>query len=115
SNTISSTALIDTGTSGFAFIDSEFASRNNFPLIPPRIPRHLDVIDGCPIASGLVTHTTKLDLVIDGHHEKAFFFVTKLGQYPLVLGLPWMRRHDVVIHFGENKLEFKSPFCRAMC
>jgi len=38
-------------------------------------------------------------------------FITKLGHYPLVLGLPWLRCHDINIQFATNTLTFDSDFC----
>ena len=86
--TIQTHALIDTGYSGFAFIDETFARRHNFPLYPLRFPRALQVIDGRAITSGNVTQVCHLPLEIDSHHEKVPFFATKLGTYPIVLGIP---------------------------
>jgi len=114
-NTICSKALIDTGASGFAFIDADFVSHNKLPQIPLQPPRHLEVIDGRPISSGRITHTTSIDLVIDGHAEKANFYITKLGRYPIILGLPWMQYHDISIEFGQNRVQFKSRFCQRNC
>ena len=42
-------------------------------------------------------------------------FVTKLGHYPVVLGLPWLRRHDVHVGFAQNTLTFDSKFCLHRC
>ena len=53
---VSSYALIDNGATGFAFMDEDFARRHQFPLIPLKQPRTLEVIDGRPIASGMFTH-----------------------------------------------------------
>jgi hypothetical protein len=42
-------------------------------------------------------------------------FVTKLGHYPLVLGIPWLKLHDVAIHFASNLITFGSQYCLAHC
>ena len=42
-------------------------------------------------------------------------FVTKLGHYPLVLSIPWLRHHDVAIQFASNWMTFNSEFCLAHC
>ena len=39
-------ALIDTGATGFSFIDENFASHHHLPLLPLKNPRKLEVIDG---------------------------------------------------------------------
>jgi transposase InsO family protein len=50
---------------------------------------------------------------IGGHHETLPAFVTKLGHYPLILGIPWMRHHGVSIRFASNDVSFDSPRCVA--
>ena len=57
-------ALVDCAATGYAFIDEDFASCQNFPLFKLTAPRNLRVIDGCPIASGAITHIAKLKLQI---------------------------------------------------
>ena len=67
SSLISTYALVDCGAIGFAFIDEEFACGHNFPLFKLKKPRCLEVIDGRPIESGLITHMTNLRMSIAGH------------------------------------------------
>ncbi|KAH0602911.1 uncharacterized protein H6S33_008561, partial [Morchella sextelata] len=108
-------ALIDTGCSGFAFIDETFARHKNFPFLPLKSPRTLEVVDGRPISSGQITHLCYLPLSIDSHHETIPFFVTKLGSYPLVLGIPWLQLHDVTLRFKDNSILFDSEHCKRKC
>ena len=108
SNVIKSHPLIDCGETGYAFIDEDFACRKNLPLHCLHIPRTLHVIDGRPSSSGAITHITKVQLPIREHEEEIPMFMTKLGQYPIVLGMPWLRRHDVRRNFGTNKITFCS-------
>ena len=42
-------------------------------------------------------------------------FVTKLGHYPVVLGIPWLELHDVAIHFSSRTLTFRSQYCTSHC
>ena len=115
SNTLKSHALVDCGATGFAFIDENFARRNNLPLIKLQTPRTLRVIDGRPVVSGAMTHITKIRLKIREHEEDIPMFVTKLGGYPMVLGMPWLRRHDVCLRFARNQAIFDSEFCLKNC
>ena len=57
-------ALIDCGATGYAFIDKQFARRNNLPLYKLKSPRTLHVIDGRQSAAGDITHITKVQLQI---------------------------------------------------
>ncbi|KAH0611537.1 uncharacterized protein H6S33_010802 [Morchella sextelata] len=108
-------ALIDTGASGYAFIDESFVRHNNLAMTPLRKSRQVDVMDGRPIQSGEITHIVDVSLDIHGHREIASCFVTKLGHYPIVMGIPWMRRHDVTIRPKDNLLIFDSRNCCQHC
>ena len=56
----------------------------------------------------MITHLVRAKLQIRHHVEDAFFFVTRLGHYPLVLGIPRLRHHNDNIQFILNKLTFDS-------
>jgi len=80
--------LADNGATGYAFIDKDFIRRHQLPLTPLRNSRQLEVIDGRPVSTGLITHFVRAKLQIQERLEEALFFVTKLGHYPVVLGIP---------------------------
>jgi hypothetical protein len=107
--------LIDCGATGYAFVDQAFATHHKLPLRPLTTPWVLKVIDGWKISSGDITHLMEVCLDIQGHHEKLPMFVTKLGRYPIVLGIPWLKQHDVVICFASNLVTFGSQHCLAYC
>jgi hypothetical protein len=104
-------ALIDCGATGKSFIDENVARQHQWDLIPLNEPRVLEVIDGRCISSGTITHVVKLPFSIGDHSEELSTFVTNLGHYPLVLGIPWLRHHDVSIRFSTNTITFDSPGC----
>jgi hypothetical protein len=52
-------------------------------------------------------------LDIQGHREKLPMFITMLGCYPIVLGIPWLKQHDIVIRFASNLVTFRSQHCLA--
>ena len=107
--------LVDCGTTGYVFVDEEFARDHNLPLFKLKQPCSLEVIDGQPVESGMITHLTKVEMNINNHKEIIPIFITKVGHYPIVLGLPWLRRHDVDISFTKNSLTFNSNFCLSHC
>ena len=69
-------------------IKNSSAHNHEFPLYKLKKPCCLEVIDGRPIESSLITHMTKLPIVIAGHNNLIPLFVTKLDHYPIVLELP---------------------------
>jgi hypothetical protein len=107
--------LIDCGATGYAFIDQDFANGHELPLYPSKIPYALEVIDRWKISSGDITRLAKAYLSIHKHHEKLPIFITKLGYYPIVLGIPWLKQHDVAIYFASNLVTFRSQYCLAHC
>ena len=109
------TALCDTRATGYAFIDENFAHQHNLPKYELGTPRPLDVIDGRPIASRDVTYMVKVFATIGNHEEELPAFLTTLGDYKVVLEIPWMRDHDVKLDFAENSLEFTADKCRTTC
>jgi len=109
-NEIRSHALIDSGATGYAFIDKAFAERQNFPLFELKEPAPLTVIDGWPVSSRAITHLTKIVLSINNYHEMIPAFVTTLGGYHLTRGIHWFKHHDVKIEFASNSLTFESEY-----
>ena len=102
-----SNILTDTGATGFAFIDENFVRQHKFPRYRLNPPRDLGVIDGRPIESGQITHLTKISCQMQDHTEMLLAFITKLGHFSLVLGIPWLRRHAVVTNFVSNSVRFQ--------
>jgi len=106
-HSIQTPAMIDTGTTGFAVIDENFVHQHKFPHYRLNPPRDLEVIDGRPIESSQITHLTKISCQIQDHTETLPAFITKLGHFSLILGIPWLRRHAVVTDFVRNSVRFQ--------
>lgn len=47
--------------------------------------------------------------------ETIDLFITKLGQYPIILGLPWFRKHAPRIQFDQNTITFDSSYRLQHC
>jgi len=58
-----------------------------------------------------MTHIAKVGMRIQEHKEQLPMFTTKLGHYPIVLGIPWIRLHDVAVHFALNTVMFGLQYC----
>ena len=112
---INAFALVDSGASAYAFIDKEFAQFHDFPQHLLKYPRRVRGFDGQFALTGTITHVAEVTMVLKNHVEKLFMYVTGLQHYPIVLGHPWLRRHEAVAHFGNNTLSLSSPFCLAHC
>ncbi|GAA5866915.1 hypothetical protein JCM5353_005517, partial [Sporobolomyces roseus] len=38
-----------------------------------------------------------------------------VAHYPVILGIPWIRKHDVAICLGEDRVAFTSRYCAQHC
>jgi hypothetical protein len=107
--------LIDCGATGISFMDQDFAHHHKVPLQELKEPREVEVIDGRTSESGDITHLTKVETGIHDHKKQMPMCVMKLGHYPIVLGIPWLRLHDVPVRFALNIVTFGSQYCITHC
>jgi hypothetical protein len=96
-------------------MDQDFPCHHQIPLQESKEKKQVEVIDGRPIESGDITHIAKIGMEVQNHKEQLPMFITKLGHYPIVLGIPWLRFHDVAIHFASNTITFGSRYCTTHC
>ena len=106
-------ALLDSGATGL-FIDTEFVQAKN--LTTTKLPRAIPVynIDGSLNQHGSIKETVDLILRYQDHTERATFYVTALGGVPVILGHPWLTRHNPQIDWitGEVKMLRCPTECR---
>jgi hypothetical protein len=112
---ISTHALIDCGATGIAFMDQDFGRHHQIPLEELNEKKQIEVIDRRPIKSGDITYIANVGIKIQEHNEQLPMFITKLGHYPIVLGIPWLRLHDVAVRCASNTIAFGSQYCITHC
>lgn len=66
-------------------------------------------------STGAITREVIGDLLINSHQEKLSFLVTKLNKDPIILGIPWLRKHEVTVTWNTGNIEFKSNYCQRNC
>jgi hypothetical protein len=71
----------------------------------------VEVINGYPISLGDITEYVKVQYMVGDHHETLTAYLTSLRHYPLILGIPWLKRHEVTINFTKNDIQFSFPRC----
>lgn len=108
-NEIETVTLLDTGATGVAFIDKAMARHVcdvlQISFIQLAKPKPIKGFDGRPAPP--ITHAIYPTLTVQGHTESlAPMLVTTLGQHPLILGKPWMRKHGVILDMSCDKLAF---------
>jgi len=101
--------LIDTGAIDYAFIDDSFAQRHSLFCFSLSEICTLQGFDDQSVVSDSITHYALVKLrVPSGELEETFFYVTQLPQFPVVLGLPWLKSHKAIIDLRHNQLTFES-------
>jgi hypothetical protein len=104
-------ALVDCRCTGLSFMNEALACQHNFPRYQLKNPKTVEVIDGHPISSADITEYVEIQYTIGDHHETLTAYLTSLGHYPLILGIPWLKKQDVAINFAKNDIQFSSPNC----
>jgi hypothetical protein len=106
--------MVDCGATS-QFIDQDFALKNSLKLRRKAVPEILTVVHGRTSVAGNFTHEVTIQLLIDQHLETVVFQVTKLSSVPLILGKTWLRRHNPLIDWANNTVNFRSTWCQAHC
>ncbi|KAK3516480.1 hypothetical protein QTP70_017817, partial [Hemibagrus guttatus] len=113
---ISVAALIDSGAA-VNLIDGGLVERlgiTTFPCVPSL---RITAIDSQPIGEGYLKRQTELLEFRVGlfHRERLAFYVTSSPANPVILGFPWLRRHDPQISWQSRELVRWSPSCHYGC
>ncbi|KAL0154660.1 hypothetical protein M9458_048923, partial [Cirrhinus mrigala] len=114
--TITTTALIDSGAAG-NFISAEFARKHNIALTPFSSFLAVEALDGRPLGEGSVQNVTETIRMHIGalHKESIQFYTIQSAHHKLILGLPWLRKHDPHIEWREGRLLQWGDFCLKNC
>ncbi|KAF5346234.1 hypothetical protein D9758_014391 [Tetrapyrgos nigripes] len=107
---IDANALIDSGAEGI-IINSQFARRNQFTLLPVKNPFPVRNVDGSENTMGWVQEYTIQNLRIYSrdskayHEEQAEFYVTDIGDHDIILGTDWLEEHNPDIDWSDSRVD----------
>jgi hypothetical protein len=93
------------------FIDKDYIEKIRIPLDRKKIPQRVLAVDGREIASGPVTHDTTINLTINNHRETIKLHCIMIGNSPIIIGLPWLKKHNPNINWKEGRVTFDSKKC----
>ncbi len=113
---VETTALIDSGAAG-NFIDINFANSHNLPLVTCDTRLAVTALDGQPLGPGLVPVKTQVLTLRTGslHIERICLFAIDSPQNPVILGLPWLEKHNPRISWSAKQIQQWSKFCHQEC
>lgn len=90
-------ALIDSGASGL-FIHWNFVRKHRIPTKAYAQPKTIRNVDNSANILGKITNYVETTLKVGDHEEQANFSVTDIGEDDLILGLPWLRKHNLALN-----------------
>ena len=107
-------AFVDSGSEE-NFIDSRLVARWGLPTTVLGTPLVANALNGKRLAN--ISRTSiPVSLCLSGnHHEVLTFFVIDSPQTPVVLGHPWLSKHNPHIDWVSQKVVGWSPFCHSSC
>jgi hypothetical protein len=82
-------------------MNDKFTCWHNLPCYELKTPKTVEVIDRQPISSGDIMEYVHINCTISDHYEQLIAYVASIGHYPLILGIPWLKKHDVKINFAR--------------
>jgi hypothetical protein len=109
-------AMIDSGAAG-NFIDVSFAQTHNLSLLPCESRVAVAALDGRPLGSGSIEYLTPELRLQTGilHTETIRLFVIESPRNPVILGLPWLEKHNPRISWSSQQILQWSDYCQQHC
>lgn len=94
-------ALIDLGATGM-FVDESWVRRQGWE--PEEVTTKVPVynINRTTNKGGTIKYTVELLICYEEHQERAVFMVTHLGGTNVILGHPWLKRHNPQIDWAKG-------------
>ncbi|KAI5115318.1 hypothetical protein M0805_005320 [Coniferiporia weirii] len=105
--TVSTNALIDSSAEG-KFIDAKFIIKHCIPTKPLTHPIQVQNVDGTPNQHRTITQFTWRLIKIGGRSITTTFLVTSLGKEDVILGLPWLKRHNPTINWTAGTISINK-------
>ena len=65
-------------------------------------------VDGTENKKGTIKNYVDLQFSLNGKEFQERFYVTRLGKQKVILGLPWLRRHNPEINLQTGKLKWRT-------
>jgi Retroviral aspartyl protease len=101
--------MIDSGANA-DFISESIVQRFRLPTTKRKVPLPLSSLNGVPYTEHGVKRYAIIVLSIQGHHETIALNVVPIHGYSLVLGRPWLRKHDPLIRWSTDHIQFNSEY-----
>jgi Retroviral aspartyl protease len=99
--------LVDSGAGG-TFMDQNYAWKHGFNLTKLEYLIMARNVDGTENKQGTIRYHTDLDLQVNSKTNMEQFLITGLGNQKIILGLPWLWKHNPEINWKEEILQWRT-------
>jgi len=99
--------LLDSGAGG-KFIDQNYARKSGFKIQRLEQPLKAFNVDGTENKRGTIKSFVDLDLTIFGKRRNTRLFVTGLGKQKIILGFPWLNKHNPEINWKTGEFSWRN-------
>lgn len=103
--------MIDSGASG-NFISPRYCQQNNVEKKEKKNVSPIIGLNGERLGPGITHETGRLPMIVGNHFETINFDITNLGEYDVVIGIPWLRQHNPAIDWRNGTIVFDRCKCR---
>jgi hypothetical protein len=104
--TIETRPLVDSGAEGI-FMDQNYARKHELTLMKLENPITARNVDGTENKQGTIRYYTDLDITVNGKLGTERFLITGLGNQKVILGLPWLQKHNPEIDWKKGTLTWR--------
>ena len=104
-NTEEITTLVDCGAEGL-FIDKSIVHKWRKSILKTLIK--VRNVDGTYNENGAIMERCLISFRIKDKTMTEWFYIMMIGDQDLILGLPWLEKHNPIINWKEKTLEFWS-------
>jgi len=98
--------LLDSGATGLV-MSSEFARKQGFKLKRLDRPMYVRNVDGSLNKEGPIEHTVEVNIYYQGHRERTEIDVIGGQKWTVILGMPWLARHNPEIDGKTGEVKIK--------
>lgn len=102
--------LIDSGATN-TFMNPRFKEDRQVPTKPLAQVIPVAGLDGEVLSGGVSEETITLPMSVYGHPELIKFNILETGDYDIVLGIPWLRKHNPSIDWQTGHISFERCEC----
>ena len=108
-NGVRTVAIVDSGASGI-FISAKLVEKSGLTTRKKADSYELSVVDGSQL-DRVDKETQPLPVAIQQHHETITFDIVTMAGHDVVLGMPWLKKHNPNIDWETRGMKFERCGC----